>query len=128
MITSEVTDVAKSHGVSMEPVGGTLEIERLYLPYEHRQKNIGWDIITRQMIMFIVGLKYRRLKSSMLQSLERGRRAEIDFMNGYVVEMGRKLSVSTPINVALTNMVREIESGDRPIHPNNIGELIGRNL
>jgi 2-dehydropantoate 2-reductase len=124
IITSEVTDVAQDQGVSMEPIGGTLEIERLYLSPTRRAKDMGWDILTRQMIMFIVGMKYRRLKSSMLQSLERGRRAEIDFMNGYVVEQGRSHGIATPMNLALTEMVREIERGERAIHPDNLKELI----
>ena len=47
----------------------------------------------------------------MLQSLERGRRTEIDFMNGYVVERGRQKGVPTPVNGALTTLVREIEAG-----------------
>jgi 2-dehydropantoate 2-reductase len=126
-ITSEVADVARSLGISMEPVGGTLAMERIYLPSSRRDKSLGLDILSRQVIMFVVGLKFRRLKSSMLQSLERGRRAEIDFMNGYVVEQGRKLGVSTPVNVALTDMVREIERGERSIDPDNLRELIKGN-
>ena len=124
LITSEVIDVAKSYRISLEPVGGTLEIERLYLPADRRQGGLGMDIILRHIIMFAVGFKFRRLKSSMLQSLERGRRAEIEFMNGYVVEKGRQLGLSTPINAALTAMVHEIESGNRSINPKNLNELI----
>jgi 2-dehydropantoate 2-reductase len=71
----------------------------------------------------VVGLKYRRLKSSMLQSLERGRRCEIEFMNGYVVEKGLEKGVPTPVNAALTTMVREIEGGTRPIRPENLRDL-----
>jgi 2-dehydropantoate 2-reductase len=123
-ITSEVIDVAKAFEISMEPVGGTLEIERLYLPVGRRGKDIGWDILTRQVIMFIVGLRFRRLKSSMLQSLERGRQAEIDFMNGYVVKKGALHGISTPTNLAVTKMVQEIELGERSIHPDNLKELL----
>jgi hypothetical protein len=32
----------------------------------------------------------------MLQSLERGRRTEVDFMNGYVVKQGREKGVPKP--------------------------------
>jgi 2-dehydropantoate 2-reductase len=74
--------------------------------------------------MFVVGLKFRKLKSSMLQSLERGRPAEIEFMNGYVVQKGEQTGVPTPINTALTSMVREIDSGQRQIDPLNLDELI----
>ena len=60
----------------------------------------------------------------MLQSLERDRRPEIDFMNGYVVERGREKNVLTPVNAALTEMVREIEAGARRIKPDNLKELM----
>jgi 2-dehydropantoate 2-reductase len=113
-IASEVVDVAEAHAITLEPVGGTLDIHRLYLPPHRRKGGFGLDLITKHAIMLIVGLRYRRLKSSMLQSIERGRRPEIDFMNGFVVEMGREKGVPTPINAALTNLVGEIEAGTRP--------------
>lgn len=123
-ITSEVMDVARAQRISMEPVGGTLDIERLYLPPGRRRRGFGWDILLRQIIMFAVGVRFRQLKSSMLQSLERGRRAEIEFMNGYVVEKGQEKGVPTPVNTALTAMVREIESGERSMSPRNLTELL----
>lgn len=123
-ITSEVVDVAKAHKITLEPVGGTLDIERLYLPHGRRSQGFGWDVFVRQIIMFAVGLRFRHLKSSMLQSLERGRRTEIDFMNAFVIDRGRVVGVQTPINTVLTQMVREIEAGTRPIQPKNLEKLI----
>ena len=123
-IVSEAVDVAQAHGIRLEPVGGTLDIHRLYLSPERRAGGMGIDVLTRHAIMFIVGLKFRRLKSSMLQSLERGRRSEIDIMNGYMVAKGREKDVPTPINAALTAMVREIEAGNRKISPGNLGDLL----
>jgi 2-dehydropantoate 2-reductase len=124
LIASEVIDVANSLGISMEPVGGTMEMERLYLPIDRRHVGLGWDILLRHLIMLVVGIRFRRLKSSMLQSLERGRPAEIEFMNGYVVQKGEQSGVPTPINTALTSMVREIDRGQRQINPQNLDELI----
>ncbi len=60
----------------------------------------------------------------MLQSIERGRRSEIDFLNGYVVDRGWEEGVPVPVNAALTAMVREIEAGTRPIRPENLGDLL----
>ena len=125
-IVSEAVDAAQAHGIRLEPVGGTLDIHRLYLPPDRRTGGVGLDVLTRHAIMFIVGLKFRRLKSSMLQSLERGRRSEIDVMNGYVVEKGRDKGVPTPVNAALTAMVRAIEAGDRTISLENLGDLMPR--
>jgi 2-dehydropantoate 2-reductase len=60
----------------------------------------------------------------MLQSLERGRRPEIDFMNGYVVARGQEKNVPTPINATLTAMVREIETDTRLMSPDNLKEAL----
>ena len=123
-ITSEVVDVAEAHGISLEPVGGTLDVHHLYLPPDRRAGGLGLDLVFKHAIMLVVGSKFRRLKSSMLQSIERGRRAEIDFLNGYVVERGWEKGVPTPVNAALTAMVREIEAGTRASSPDNLEELL----
>lgn len=49
-------------------------------------------------------------KPSMLQDVERGRRTEIDAINGAVVREGERVGVPTPYNQALTLLVQAIES------------------
>jgi 2-dehydropantoate 2-reductase len=120
-IASEVIDVAQAHAVVLEPVGGTLDIHKLYLPPERRSGGFGLDLVPKHAIMGLVGFRFRRLRSSMLQSIERGRRPEIDFMNGYVVERAREKGVAAPVNAALAAMVREIEAGTRRTTPSNLG-------
>lgn len=122
-VIGEAVDVARASGIRLEPVGGTLDLQRIYLPPERRAGGWGLDLLPKHAIMLVVGLKFRKLKSSMLQSLERGRRPEIDFMNGYVAARGREAGVPTPVNAALAAMVREIEAGVRPITPANLAEL-----
>jgi 2-dehydropantoate 2-reductase len=48
-------------------------------------------------------------RSSMLQDLERGRRTEIDAINGYIALRGEELGVPTPVNGLLTRLVRFAE-------------------
>jgi 2-dehydropantoate 2-reductase len=48
----------------------------------------------------------RRNISSTLQDIRRGRHTEINFLNGYLVDIGREHGVNTPVNSALTNLVR----------------------
>ncbi len=48
-------------------------------------------------------------KSSMLQDVERGRKTEIDALNGAVARLGKTLGVDTPVNEALTAAVRGLK-------------------
>ncbi|MGE0313657.1 MAG: ketopantoate reductase family protein [Lautropia sp.] len=50
-------------------------------------------------------------KTSMLQSLEKGSRTEIDFINGAVVREGERLGIPTPVNRTLVACIKGIEKG-----------------
>jgi ketopantoate reductase len=47
---------------------------------------------------------------SMLQDIRKGRRTEVEALNGYIVNKGRELNVPTPLNEALTQLVLEYGS------------------
>jgi 2-dehydropantoate 2-reductase len=59
----------------------------------------------------------------MLQSLERGNKTEIDFLNGYIVQKGLELGVQTPVNSKIVQMIKEIEKGKRKIGLVNFEEF-----
>ncbi len=48
--------------------------------------------------------------SSMLQDILKNKRTEIDYINGAIVRQGRSLSIATPANLILTDLVKAIES------------------
>jgi 2-dehydropantoate 2-reductase len=48
-------------------------------------------------------------KSSMLQDIEKGRRTEIDSINGAVVRVGERCKINTPFNRTLTTLVKARE-------------------
>ncbi len=87
-------------------------------------KNAGFlGNLYRHTLIRFIGFKYRRLKSSMLQSLERGNKTEIDFLNGYIVRKGLEFSVPTPVNTKVMEMIKEIEIGKRKIGLSNFEEI-----
>jgi 2-dehydropantoate 2-reductase len=45
-------------------------------------------------------------RSSTAQDVARGRRSEIDFINGYIVRRGAQLGIATPVNRCLHSLVR----------------------
>ncbi len=79
--------------------------------------------LKRHLTIRVIGMKYSKLKSSSLQSLERGRKTEVENYNGYISAKGEEISVPTPLNEQLTRMVGEIEEGKRKITPVNFMEI-----
>ncbi|MGB7181077.1 MAG: 2-dehydropantoate 2-reductase [Burkholderiaceae bacterium] len=49
---------------------------------------------------------------SMGQDIEKGRRTEIDYLNGLVVEKGRAVGIDTPANEIIWQAVRRVENGE----------------
>jgi 2-dehydropantoate 2-reductase len=50
-----------------------------------------------------------RTIASMRQDLMKGRKTEIDHMNGAVVDLGRKYGIACPVNAALSTLIRSLE-------------------
>jgi 2-dehydropantoate 2-reductase len=59
----------------------------------------------------------------MLQDFEKGRRTEIDFINGNVAQTGKEIGVPVPMNAALTELVHRIERGQLQPDPARLGDL-----
>ncbi len=49
-------------------------------------------------------------KPSMLQDIEKGRRTEVDFINGKIAEYGAQAEVPTPYNTMIRGLVKALES------------------
>ncbi len=115
-IMKEAIAVADAMKLTVEPYGGRLDYYRLT-----RNDSAAMRFFAHLLIM-IIGLKYRRLKSSSLQSLERGKPTEIDYLNGYICLQGDQHGVDTPVNDTVVRMIKEIERGERPITPKNFND------
>jgi 2-dehydropantoate 2-reductase len=63
-------------------------------------------------------------RPSMLQDVMRGRRTEIEYLNGYVVDEGRKAGVPTPINEAVVDLYRRHGVGSLKPDPRNLEPLL----
>jgi 2-dehydropantoate 2-reductase len=65
-------------------------------------------------MLLAVGARYRRLRSSMLSAIERGREPAVDFLNGEVVLRGERAGVPTPVNREAQKTVHRIARGEMP--------------
>jgi 2-dehydropantoate 2-reductase len=62
-------------------------------------------------------------RPSMGQDMMKGRRTEIEFLNGLVVREGEKVGLACRANSALTDIVKRVERGDLAPDPRHITEL-----
>src|SRR2546429_484360 len=63
-------------------------------------------------------------RPSLLQDVMRGRRTEIDYLNGYVCEQGRRRGIKTPVNDAIVEAVRSYGVGRLKPDPKNLEPIL----
>jgi 2-dehydropantoate 2-reductase len=118
---TESYDVAVKQGVRLVKLLGVLDPEFLVVRSEEDGTRVA------QILDLVAGPdQFGKMKSSMLQDLERGRKTEIDFLNGYIVKKGREVGVPTPVNEAVVEMVKEVEAGERKLTIKNLEEIWNR--
>src|SRR5262249_33755711 len=57
------------------------------------------------------------------QDMYKGRRTEINFINGFVVQKGEEIGVPAPTNAILTDIVLRVEKGELKPDPKHITDL-----
>jgi 2-dehydropantoate 2-reductase len=62
-------------------------------------------------------------RPSMGQDIIKGRRTEIDFLNGFIVGKGKESDIATPANAALTEIVGKVERSVLAPDPRHITDL-----
>ena len=65
-------------------------------------------------------------RSSMWEDLQRGRKTEVDLLNGEIVRLGAQLDVPTPINQRIVDLVKEAEH--RGTAPSLAGDELKRRV
>lgn len=111
-IMTETVRVAQAEGVKLEKISGTLDLEWLALTEAEQSTWGSTSLVTKHAMLLAVGTRYRRLRSSMLAAIERGRPPAVDFLNGEVVRHGARHGIPTPVNAAAAAMVHAIATGE----------------
>ena len=110
-LMTETVSVARGLGVRLEKVAGTLDLSFVALTDAERASAGSPGLVAKHALLLAVGARYRRLRSSMLGAIERGRPPAVDFLNGEVVARGAALGVATPVNAAIREDVLAIARG-----------------
>lgn len=125
-IMSEVVAVSKALSVRLEKVSGTLDLDFMALTDEERRVAGSPGLLAKHSLLLAVGFRYRRMRSSMLSAIERGREPAVDFLNGEIVTRGQELGVPTPVNAAIRDEVWAIARKERAPDHARLRELYER--
>jgi 2-dehydropantoate 2-reductase len=80
----------------------------------------------------IVAAKLRQMTTtwplwgSTLQSIQRGRPTEIDYLNGEIVELGKRYGEATPLNTRIVEMVHQVERTGQFLSADELLQSFGR--
>ena len=104
-LIKECIDVCATGGIKIEPVQGK-DIVKLLDYHGPVKKALSFFIIP------IAIRKHALLKASMLQDIEKGKKTEVDSINGVVCAFGRKVGCPTPMNDKVVEVIHKIENGE----------------
>ena len=116
-VAAEVIQVGRAAGYEVEPIYG-IDARR----FVDAAQGKGWDAVEADMAASVKFLSGGR--PSMLQDVMKGRRTEIDYLNGYVSQQGKRLGVPTPVNDAVVAAVRQHGVGTLKPVPENLEPLL----
>jgi len=112
-IASEALAVAHGLGVQVEPIGGIPA--RAYLAAARGE---GRETLRATWVERGRNIGAGRL--SLLQDVSKGRRTEVEYLNGYVVRKGCEVAVAAPMNEAIVDLTKRIETGALAPAPANL--------
>jgi 2-dehydropantoate 2-reductase len=110
-VMTEAVAVAKAEGVALEKVAGTLDLDWVALSAADKAASASVSLTAKHMLLLAVGLRYRKLRSSMLAAIERKRTPAIDFLNGEIAVRGARAGIATPVNARIVETVWSIARG-----------------
>lgn len=100
-IANETIQVAAKKGIKFEPLQG---FDFATLAFSNKTERASKYPIFHKFFA-----PHRPLKASMLQDLEKGNKTEIDAINGVVSFYGKQVSVPTPVNDMVVQIIKGIE-------------------
>ena len=105
-IAVELVQVATALGVSVEPIGG--------VPAHMFQESVndGAKIEEIEARMIEAGKDVGTGRPSLAQDVIKGRKTEVEHLNGYVVRKGLEVGVPTPVNESVVALTRRVEAGE----------------
>lgn len=118
-ICGEAMKVAAAHGITLEKAYGIQAADAI------AACDGDADAMARCEEIVIASMSGRSeaARPSMGQDIAKGRRTEIDYLNGFIVRKAAEVGMTAPLNAAITDIVKEIESGRKMPSPQRLAGL-----
>ncbi len=113
-IGAEVVRVGSALGVDVEPINGVAASQYI----DATEDATALEDLKSQLAEGARELGVGR--PSMLQDVMKGRRTEIEYLDGYVVGRGREVGVPTPACDRITGLLKRVERGELESDADNI--------
>jgi len=127
-IITEVVLVTRASGVTLEPVAKAVDLEFWALVDREGRRRSRIDSDLRLPVTLFVGMRYRKVKSSMLRAMEKGQDPGIEMLNGEIVRRGQALGIPTPVNAEVVAAIQDVLAGQAELGPalvDRVGERSG---
>ncbi len=115
---SEAVRVGQALGYQLEGIG-KLDPEKLALAGEGNAAALE-EIEAMLIAGTNSGARSDLQRPSMGQDMLKGRRTEVEFMNGFIAEKAAEIGRTAPAHAALTEIVKRVSRGELPASPENI--------
>ncbi len=84
----------------------------------------GWPLFVQRSVIRALGMKYSKIKTSMLQDIEAHRPTEVRYIQGAVIDAARRAGVPVPKMQAVSDTIGWIEKGEMSPHPGALADLL----
>jgi 2-dehydropantoate 2-reductase len=74
-------------------------------------KLAGFPAFLQHLIIYILGRKYTKIRTSMLQDIDKGIKTEVNEIHGAIIAAARKAGVAVPLTEAIAGQVHRLEAG-----------------
>lgn len=112
-IITEACRVAEGLGIRVEKLATTVDVRWFALRPDESRRSLHPSLLAKHALVYAVGRKYRRMRSSMLSAIERGRPPAVDFLNGELVTRGERLGIAVPVNTRARDLVWQVARRER---------------
>ena len=110
-VMTEAVAVARNRDVVLEKVSGTLDLDWVALTPADVHSGSP-SLVAKHALLLAVGAKFRRLRSSMLAAIERGREPAVDYLNGEIVLRADEDGIPAPLNRRIQEMIHALARGE----------------